>query len=215
MACAHRESCPGHNRIGARAPVTLVTGKPRRRRQGAITTREDSGMIGKMLVGVAGFEPATPSSRTRCATRLRYTPKAPLITAHLACRKFAGGRSDAQIVEQPRAILGLAELFRLRLELLRSDPPVVEGNFLRSGDELALPPLQHADELRRLNQGIVGSGVKPGIAASELLDRQLTLAHIEVIEVGDLVFTARRWLELLHQLDRGLVVEIDADRRPI
>src|SRR5215475_571409 len=27
-----------------------------------------------MLVGVAGFEPATPSSRTRCATRLRYTP---------------------------------------------------------------------------------------------------------------------------------------------
>src|SRR6185437_13434468 len=28
----------------------------------------------KILVGVAGFEPATPSSRTRCATRLRYTP---------------------------------------------------------------------------------------------------------------------------------------------
>src|ERR1700730_270103 len=26
------------------------------------------------LVGVAGFEPATPPSRTRCATRLRYTP---------------------------------------------------------------------------------------------------------------------------------------------
>src|SRR3954462_3931118 len=27
-----------------------------------------------LVVGVAGFEPATPSSRTRCATRLRYTP---------------------------------------------------------------------------------------------------------------------------------------------
>src|SRR5690606_29921722 len=27
------------------------------------------------LVGVAGFEPATPSSRTMCATRLRYTPR--------------------------------------------------------------------------------------------------------------------------------------------
>jgi hypothetical protein len=26
------------------------------------------------LVGVRGFEPPTPSSRTRCATRLRYTP---------------------------------------------------------------------------------------------------------------------------------------------
>ncbi len=26
------------------------------------------------MVGVRGFEPPTPSSRTRCATRLRYTP---------------------------------------------------------------------------------------------------------------------------------------------
>ncbi len=30
------------------------------------------------MVGVAGFEPATPTSRTWCATRLRYTP----ITTH-------------------------------------------------------------------------------------------------------------------------------------
>ena len=29
----------------------------------------------KILVGVAGFEPATLWSQTRCATRLRYTPK--------------------------------------------------------------------------------------------------------------------------------------------
>ena len=29
---------------------------------------------GEFLIGVAGFEPAAPSSRTRCATRLRYTP---------------------------------------------------------------------------------------------------------------------------------------------
>src|SRR5262245_7341831 len=30
--------------------------------------------IRENLVGVAGFEPATPCSRSRCATRLRYTP---------------------------------------------------------------------------------------------------------------------------------------------
>ena len=29
---------------------------------------------GRRVVGVAGFEPATPCSRSRCATRLRYTP---------------------------------------------------------------------------------------------------------------------------------------------
>jgi hypothetical protein len=28
------------------------------------------------LVGAAGFEPATTWSQTRCATRLRYAPKA-------------------------------------------------------------------------------------------------------------------------------------------
>ena len=27
------------------------------------------------MVGVRGFEPPTPSSRRKCATRLRYTPK--------------------------------------------------------------------------------------------------------------------------------------------
>jgi hypothetical protein len=28
----------------------------------------------RRLVGAKGFEPSTPSSRTRCATRLRYAP---------------------------------------------------------------------------------------------------------------------------------------------
>ena len=32
------------------------------------------GCSSSFLVGVAGFEPATPTSRTWCATRLRYTP---------------------------------------------------------------------------------------------------------------------------------------------
>src|SRR5215469_7798692 len=30
--------------------------------------------LANQMVGVAGFEPATPTSRTWCATRLRYTP---------------------------------------------------------------------------------------------------------------------------------------------
>ena len=39
------------------------------------------------MVGVRGFEPPTPSSRTRCATRLRYTP-----TWFLRCRGPAYSR---------------------------------------------------------------------------------------------------------------------------
>jgi hypothetical protein len=30
--------------------------------------------IGRNLVGVEGFEPPTPCSQSRCATKLRYTP---------------------------------------------------------------------------------------------------------------------------------------------
>ena len=45
-----------------------------------------------LLVGVEGFEPPTPSSRTMCATRLRYTPRPDrgLITAHIAHCKTNG-----------------------------------------------------------------------------------------------------------------------------
>ena len=35
---------------------------------------KDARKTWKRMVGVAGFEPATPTSRTWCATRLRYTP---------------------------------------------------------------------------------------------------------------------------------------------
>src|SRR6266700_4501863 len=39
------------------------------------------------MAGVAGFEPAPPSSRTRCATRLRYTP--PEGRSYNPCRRTA------------------------------------------------------------------------------------------------------------------------------
>ena len=43
------------------------------------------------MVGVAGFEPATPSSRTRCSTRLSHAPI------------FAGGRLYIRRVREPQA----------------------------------------------------------------------------------------------------------------
>ena len=42
------------------------------RRFGKFNKRLNS--LANLMVGVAGFEPATPTSRTWCATRLRYTP---------------------------------------------------------------------------------------------------------------------------------------------
>src|SRR3954463_11881 len=88
----------------------------------------------RKLVGVAGFEPATPSSRTRCATRLRYTPKAGLIAAQYRPRKLpmrASGRLreaslTAQIVQQPHSVLGLLEPLGLFGEFVGADPAIVE-----------------------------------------------------------------------------------------
>lgn len=44
------------------------------------------------MVGVAGFEPATPCSRSRCATGLRYTP---------AAVALAGGHKQVQALRIP------------------------------------------------------------------------------------------------------------------
>lgn len=49
------------------------------------------------LVGATGFEPATPASRTRCATGLRYAPNLDL----LAYRKSRVIASDRGLPGQP------------------------------------------------------------------------------------------------------------------
>src|SRR5205807_1732872 len=141
----------------------------------------------------AGFEPATPSSRTRCATRLRYTPKARLIAAQYPPRKLPMRVSarplqaslTAQIVQEPHAVLGLLEAFGLLGQLVTADPAVVERDLLRGCNELALSALQHADEFGGLEQRIVGSGVEPCIAAAKPLDRKLTLPHVEIVQISD------------------------------
>src|SRR5258708_7037835 len=55
----------------------------KRNSQACVPAGQEKGFFGreprlaearKELVGVAGFEPATPASRTRCSTRLSHTP---------------------------------------------------------------------------------------------------------------------------------------------
>src|SRR5204862_6225253 len=52
------------------------------------------------LVGARGFEPPTPCSQSRCATRLRYTPTVAAVfqqvlrAAHSDPTACAGGRSE-------------------------------------------------------------------------------------------------------------------------
>ena len=68
--------------------------------------------IGEALVGVRGFEPPTPASRTQYSTRLSYTPIAdsdgpivpvPSLTWHLAVssppEKDSSGPTDSESIQ--------------------------------------------------------------------------------------------------------------------
>jgi hypothetical protein len=51
------------------------------------------------MVGVQGFEPWTPWSQTRCATRLRYTPKllVPSVWFEQTTYRLQGGCSTTEL----------------------------------------------------------------------------------------------------------------------
>ena len=66
------------------------------------------------MVGVRGFEPPTPSSRTMCATRLRYTPTWP--------RKAA----RAAIYGRPRRCASLAALSAFHLRQMSASAFLVQ-----------------------------------------------------------------------------------------
>jgi hypothetical protein len=84
----------------ASSPIPQATTPPRRggaHRQivRMLPGRRDSGSANplKPMVGVAGFEPATPSSRTRCSTRLSHTPINwwPAYSQRCGCTQQAAG----------------------------------------------------------------------------------------------------------------------------
>src|SRR5437870_2184931 len=77
------------------------------------------------MVGVAGFEPATPTSRTWCATRLRYTP--------------TEGRSYNPGV--PKRKLGKAMTAELGTRIFKADQNAIDGaaRCLSAGGLVAFP----------------------------------------------------------------------------
>ena len=85
------------------------------------------------LVGVAGFEPATPCSRSRCATRLRHTPP--------KWRRYSGGINGGQaLLAAPAGAQGrlLAGDFRTSTARWFPGPPDCCLTRLRCTGELAI-----------------------------------------------------------------------------
>lgn len=68
MNCAQPLASQGREVCEQASSLPLAPSEGRRR------DALNLGNLGKGMVGVAGFEPATPASRTQCSTRLSHTP---------------------------------------------------------------------------------------------------------------------------------------------
>lgn len=113
-------------------------------------------------------------------------------------------------VQQILAIVVLLKRLGELVNLLSRDVAHAVGNLFEAGDLEALTGLDGLDEGCGLQQGVVGAGVKPGVAAAHGLDVELVAREVGLVDVGDLELTARRWLYRLRDIDDVLVVEIEA-----
>ncbi len=100
-------------------------------------------------------------------------------------------------------------------QLLVRDPAPPPGDLLGNADLQALPPFQRAHEIAGVQQRVERAGVQPGRAADHLLDRQPAPVEVDPVDVGDLVLTARRFLQALGDLDDVVVVEVQTRNRVI
>ena len=101
------------------------------------------------------------------------------------------------------------------MDLLSRDVAHAVGNLFEAGDLEALAGLDGLDKGCGLQQGVVGAGVKPGVAAAHGLDVELVAREVGLVDVGDLELTAGRRLYCLRDIDDVLVVEIEASHGEI
>ena len=122
-------------------------------------------------------------------------------------RFTAGDRSEAQ---QILAVVVLLERLGELVDLGSGDVAHAVGDLFEAGDFEALAGLDGLDEGGCLQQGVVGTGVEPGVAAAHSLDVELVAREVGLVDVGDLELAARRGLDLLCDSDDVLVVEVKA-----
>ena len=76
------------------------------------------------------------------------------------------------------------------MDLLAGDIAHPVGNLFEAGDLEALAGLDGLDKGRGLQQGVVGAGVEPGVAAAHGLDVELVAREVSLVDVGNLELTA-------------------------
>ena len=111
---------------------------------------------------------------------------------------------------QVLAVLGLHQGLGQPQQLLPVDEAPSVSDFLDAGDVEPLPLLDDIDELGRLLEPLVCTGVQPGHAPEEPDDPQLFPAEVLVVDGGDLQFPPGGGLYVFGDLHHVVVVEIEA-----
>jgi len=93
-------------------------------------------------------------------------------------------------------------------ETLAIDVAHVIGDFFDASDLEVLAHLDRADKFSRLEQGFVGPGIEPGIAAPEPLDHQQPALEVDVVDIGDFELAACGGFERGCDLDHRRIVKI-------
>ena len=112
--------------------------------------------------------------------------------------------------QQILAVVVLLERLGELVDLLSRDVTHAVGDLFETGNLEALAGLNGLDKGCGLQQGVVGAGVKPGVAAAHGLDVKLVAREVGLVDVGNLELTACRWLNRLRDVDDVLIVEIEA-----
>ena len=115
--------------------------------------------------------------------------------------------SVQDILEVLAVLVFLEDLVGLH-DLCAGDPAVLVGDFLEAGDLAVLVCHHCLDKVGGIDKAFVGSCVEPGEALSEQFDMELIHLEIDAVEVCDLIFAARRGLEIFCKFDDAAVVEI-------
>src|SRR5215218_5407519 len=92
--------------------------------------------------------------------------------------------------QQITSVAGFDQEFGAFPQLVVGDVAEPPGHLLGHADLQALPFLDGADVVARVEQRVEGTGVEPGGAAWEHLDSQPALLEVGAVDIGDLVFAA-------------------------
>src|SRR5882757_5597884 len=96
----------------------------------------------------------------------------------------------ARLPDQILAVCGALHRLGETQQLLGIDEAFDEGDLLGAGDFQALTFFDDGNELRCLEQRVVGAGIEPGVATAERPRMKFAALQIPLIDIGDLEFSA-------------------------